>query len=62
MQKLATINQQLINVRNKVSDLYRKNSPDLFKDNEVIQQKDDLLAANLHHRGVDDETTTNPYK
>ena len=58
MQKLATINQQLINVSNKVSDLYRKISPDLFNDNKAIQQNDDLLATTLR-RSVDD---TNPYK
>jgi hypothetical protein len=58
MQKIAVINHHLLNVRNKVSDLYRKNSPDLFKDNKAIQQNDDLLATTLR-RSVDD---TNPYK
>jgi len=59
MQKIAVINHHLLNVRNKVSELYRKISPDLFNDNKAIQQNDDLLAATLR-RSVDDNT--NPYK
>jgi hypothetical protein len=62
MQKLAAINEHLINVRNKVADLYRKRSPELFNDNKkAIKENDDFLLAAILLRGVDDETTP-PYK
>ena len=59
MQKIEAINQHLLSARNKVSERYKSQSPELFHDNQLIQQNDDLLATRLS-RGVDDEI--NPYK
>jgi len=59
MEKLMVINENLVNVRNKVANLYKKLSPDLFNENKTIKDNDDLLEARLL-RVVNEETT--PYK